>query len=104
MIFGLVVAIAVVSFGVKNMTPASIQYFGVDSFTAPLFFLLVGAFALGFFASWSLGFLRNVRLRRYLRKGQARAKKLEERIQELEAKTPVPTLSKEEEGKHSPPT
>ncbi len=104
MIFALLVVIAVVSFSVKNMTPTSVQYFGIDAFTAPLFFLLVGAFVLGFFASWSLGFLRNVRLRHRLRKDQARAKKLEERIEEMEAKTLVPTLSEKEEGKHSPPT
>ena len=100
---GLAVVVLVVSFGVKNMTPTSIRYYGIEPFEAPLFFLLLGAFVLGCFSSWVLGLLRNLRLRYRLRKGRAREKELQGKMEDIERGALVPALTEGEEVKHSPP-
>jgi uncharacterized integral membrane protein len=100
----LAVVVGVVSFGVKNMTPTPVRYYGTEPLEAPLFFLLLGAFVLGFFSSWALSLLRNLRLRYRLRKGRTREKELEGRMEDLERQALVPTLTEGEEVKHSPPT
>ncbi|MFQ5911626.1 MAG: LapA family protein [Nitrospinota bacterium] len=101
-ILALAVVVLAVSFGVKNMTPVSVQYYGLLSpGPYPLFFLLLSAFVLGALVAWLFGVLEKVRLRWRLRRGQSRLRKMEGRVQEMEEESLVPALAEGKDVKKS---
>ncbi|MBI2880678.1 MAG: LapA family protein [Candidatus Tectomicrobia bacterium] len=102
-ILALGVVVLFVSFGVKNMTPVTIQYFGLSPRQYPLFFLLLSAFVLGAAMAWLVSVMEKVRLRWRLRREQSRLREMENRVQEMEEKGLVPALSEGEDAKTSHP-
>ena len=52
LILGLLLAVAVVSFGVMNMDPVSVTYHRIGTYKVPLFYVLIAFFASGFVVAW----------------------------------------------------
>ena len=94
-ILALAVIVFLVSLGVKNMAPVSVHYYGIQSREYPLFFLLLGAFALGALVSWLLALVEKLRLKWHLRREQSRLRALEFQVQEMEEKSLVPVTVEE---------
>ena len=98
-ILALTVIVLLVSFGVKNMTPVSVHYYGMQSREFPLFFLLLGTFALGALMTWLFALVEKLRLKWHLNREQSRLRALESQVQEMEEKSLVPVTVEENEVK-----
>ncbi len=61
LIFGLLAAVAIVSFGVLNMNPVSVTYHRIGTIEFPLFYILLGFFVAGFGVAWLGGVLDRLR-------------------------------------------
>lgn len=61
LILGLLVAVAIVSFGVLNMKPVSVTYHQVGTVEFPLFYILLGFFVAGFLVAWLGGVFDRLR-------------------------------------------
>ncbi len=100
-IFALAVIVFLVSLGVKNMSPVSVHYYGIQSREYPLFFLLLGAFVLGALMAWLFALVEKLRLKWHLSREQSRLRALETQVQEMEEKSLVPVTVEEENVKES---
>ncbi|MDA1001119.1 MAG: LapA family protein [bacterium] len=81
LLLGLAAALAIVSFGVKNMEVVRVSYFKMGTYTLPLFYLLMGFFVLGFLLAWLGGLFHRVKsfrtVRRYRRQNRLLENELE---------------------------
>jgi uncharacterized integral membrane protein len=83
LLFGLVVAVIVVSFGVKNMAPVSISYFRIGTYTFPLFFIMLATFAVGFLVAWVGGLFDKIRLHRRVYANKQQVRSMEKEIEKV---------------------
>ena len=83
-LIGLVFAMIVVSFGVKNMEPVSISYFRIGTYTFPLFFIILAAFSVGFLVAWVGGLFDKIRLHRRVHANKQQVRSLEKEIEKVQ--------------------
>lgn len=85
LIVGLILALAISSFGVINMKPVTVGYYG-GSVSLPLFYVLLAAFAFGFLAAWFGGAFDRLRFRGQIGKLQREVRTLESSLEEAREK------------------
>ena len=73
LIIGLILALAISSFGVINMKPVTVAYYQ-GSFNLPLFYVLLAVFACGFMVAWLGGALDRFEVQEPIRKIEERSK------------------------------
>ncbi len=95
LIVSLVVVVAVVMFGVKNMVPARLNYYLGEVEGFPLFFSLLIAFVLGFLCAWLLSIWERSKAKEEARRRKAQAMELERELQELKEQAIVPLSPRE---------
>ncbi|MBT3350284.1 MAG: LapA family protein [Nitrospinaceae bacterium] len=61
LIFGLFIAVLIVSFGVLNMELISVKYHRIGTLQLPIFYFLVIFFSAGFLVAWVGGLLDRIR-------------------------------------------
>ncbi len=83
LLFGLVVAVIVVSFGAKNMAPVSVSYFRIGTYTFPLFFIMLATFAVGFLVAWVGGLFDKIRLHRRIHANKQQVRSMEKEIEKV---------------------
>ena len=94
LILGLLLAVAVVSFGVMNMEPVSMTYHRIGTYKVPLFYVLIAFFASGFVVAWVGGLFDRLRfyarLMGYRREVRSLKRDLEEARQKSDHLLPPP--------------
>ncbi|MEE9274951.1 MAG: lipopolysaccharide assembly protein LapA domain-containing protein [bacterium] len=106
LLIGLLAAIVVVTFGVKNMVPITVTGFRGESYPIPLFYLLLAFFAAGFLFAWLFGLLDKLRFHREIRVYRRRVRSMEgelEREREQGGKLLMSGNAGEGEGRSAPP-
>ncbi len=81
LIVGLILALAISSFGVINMNPVTVAYYQ-GSINLPLFYILLAVFAFGFMVAWIGGALDRLKFRSQIGKLKREAKTLESNLDE----------------------
>lgn len=87
LIIGLLVAVAVVSFGVLNMTPVSVTYHRVGTFELPLFYVILAFFAAGFLLAWLGGVLDRIKYYSRYRSHRRQIQRLEKELARIKEKS-----------------
>ncbi len=85
LIVGLILALAISSFGVVNMKPVTVAYYR-GSVSLPLFYVLLAVFACGFMAAWFGGAFDRLKFRSQIGKLQREVKTLESSLDEAREK------------------
>jgi len=86
LIMGLLVAMAVVSFGVMNMDPVSVTYYRIGTYRLPFFYVLLVFFATGFVVAWVGGLFDRVRYYARLRGYRKEVRMLRRDLEEARKK------------------
>ena len=81
LIVGLILALAISSFGVINMKPVTVAYYQ-GSINLPLFYILLAVFACGFMVAWIGGALDRLKFRSQIGKLKRETKALESNLDE----------------------
>ena len=81
LIVGLILALAISSFGVINMKPVTVAYYE-GSINLPLFYILLAVFACGFMVAWIGGALDRLKFRSQIGKLKRETKALESNLDE----------------------
>lgn len=81
LIIGLILSLAIVSFGVINMKPVTVAYYQ-GSINLPLFYVLLAVFACGFMVAWLGGALDRLKFRTRIGKLKREVKSLESNLDE----------------------
>ncbi len=79
LIVGLILALAISSFGVINMNPVTVAYYQ-GSINLPLFYVLLVVFACGFMVAWLGGTLDRLKFRNQIVKLKREVKTLESNL------------------------
>lgn len=97
LILGLVAALVLVSFGVKNMHAVSVAYSGEKVLELPLFYVVLVFFSAGFLLALAGGVVDRLRVQRQIRRFRQRVRDLESELQGLREKNGLlpPTSSAE---------
>lgn len=82
LIIGLILALAISSFGVINMKPVTVAYYQ-GSVNLPLFYVLLVVFACGFMVAWLGGALDRLKFRSQVGKLKREVKSLENNLDEV---------------------
>ena len=82
LIIGLILALAISSFGVINMKPVTVAYYQ-GSVNLPLFYVLLLVFACGFMVAWLGGALDRLKFRSQVGKLKREVKSLENNLDEV---------------------
>ncbi len=100
LIFGLMLAVAVVYFGVRNMVPVSVNYPRIGTYEFPLFYVLLGFFVAGFFLAWLGGIFDRIRFYARLTGYRRQVRTLSREIEEIRLKSDrlLPPPSQEANG------
>lgn len=85
LIAGLILALAITSFGVVNMEPVTVAYYR-GSVRLPLFYVLLAVFAGGFMAAWFGGAFDRLRFRSEIGKLKREARTLKISLDEAREK------------------
>ena len=102
-IIALAFVVLLVTFGVKNMDPVPVGFYGLPSRNFPLFFLLLGAFSLGALAIWLFSVAEKFRLQWRLRREQSQLRALQGRVREMEERSLVPVPVEDEDVREPHP-
>ncbi len=86
LIVGLILAVAISSFGVINMNPVSVAYYK-GAVSLPLFYVLLAVFALGFLVAWLAGLFDRIRFRSQIGSLRREVKTLESNLEEVREKS-----------------
>ncbi|MCE2451552.1 MAG: LapA family protein [Nitrospinae bacterium] len=86
LIIGLILALAISSFGVINMKPVTVAYYQ-GSFNLPLFYVLLAVFACGFMVAWLGGALDRLKFRNQIGKLKREVKTMEINLDEVREKS-----------------
>ena len=86
LIIGLILALAISSFGVINMKPVTVAYYG-GSVNLPLFYVLLAVFSGGFMVAWFGGAFDRLKFRSQIGKLKREVKKLENNLDEVREKS-----------------
>ncbi len=86
LIIGLILALAISSFGVINMQPVTVAYYQ-GSFNLPLFYVLLAVFACGFMVAWLGGALDRLKFRNQIGKLKREVKTMEINLDEVREKS-----------------
>ena len=86
LIIGLILALAISSFGVINMQPVTVAYYQ-GSFNVPLFYVLLAVFACGFMVAWFGGALDRLKFRNQIGKLRREVRTLENNLDEVREKS-----------------
>ena len=81
LIIGLILSLAILSFGVINMEPVTVAYYQ-GSINLPLFYVLLAVFACGFMVAWFGGALDRLKFRTQIGKLKREVKSLENNLDE----------------------
>ena len=81
LIIGLILSLAILSFGVINMKPVTVAYYQ-GSINLPLFYVLLAVFACGFMVAWLGGALDRLKFRTQIGKLKREVKSLENNLDE----------------------
>ncbi len=81
LIIGLILALAISSFGVINMKPVTVAYYQ-GSVNLPLFYVLLAVFVCGFMVAWFGGALDRLKFRSQIGKLKREVKTLENNLDE----------------------
>lgn len=81
LIIGLILSLAIVSFGVINMKPVTVAYYQ-GSINLPLFYVLLAVFACGFLVAWLGGAFDRLKFRTQIGKLKREVKSLENNLDE----------------------
>lgn len=81
LIIGLILSLAILSFGVINMKPVTVAYYQ-GSINLPLFYVLLAVFACGFMVAWLGGALDRLKFRSQIGKLKREVKSLENNLDE----------------------
>ena len=79
LIIGLILALAISSFGVVNMKPVTVAYYQ-GSINLPLFYVLLAVFACGFMVAWLGGAFDRLKFRSQVGKLKREVKMLENNL------------------------
>ncbi|MDE0331518.1 MAG: LapA family protein [Nitrospinae bacterium] len=79
LIIGLILALAISSFGVVNMKPVTVAYYQ-GSINLPLFYILLAVFACGFLVAWLGGAFDRLKFRSQIGKLKREVKMLENNL------------------------
>ncbi len=82
LIIGLILALAISSFGVINMKPVTVAYYQ-GTINLPLFYVLLVVFACGFMVAWFGGALDRLKFRTQIGKLKREVKTLENNLDEV---------------------
>ena len=96
-IIALAFVVLLVTFGIHNMDPVTVRFYGVPSRSYPLFFLLLGAFSLGALVIWLFSVSEKFRLQWRLRREQSQLRSLQGRVREMEERSLVPVPVEDED-------
>ena len=96
-IIALAFVVLLVTFGINNMDPVPVRFYGVPSRSYPFFFLLLGAFSLGALAIWLFSVSEKFRLQWRLRREQSQLRSLQGRVREMEERSLVPVPVEDED-------